>query len=85
MTTRSIQEGASVKKFCAVRYISFGLINQLRDLNKIDATLLDLQSQLQLNPESLPHFSFQGGLLLFRNRILVPADTKLRTGRISLL
>ncbi|KAH0737522.1 hypothetical protein KY290_036227 [Solanum tuberosum] len=54
------------------------LINKLRQLNRTNAKLLDLQHQLCTDPASLPQFSFQEGLLLFRNRLVIPPDHDLK-------
>ncbi|WMV19837.1 hypothetical protein MTR67_013222 [Solanum verrucosum] len=55
-----------------------GLINKLRQLNRINAKLFDLQHQLCTDPASLPQFSFQEGFLLFRNRLVIPPDHDLK-------
>lgn len=56
----------------------FALIEKLRQLNTSDPDLLRLQQQLIEDSSSLPNFTFQEGLLLYRNRLVIPKDDALR-------
>ncbi|KAH0673099.1 hypothetical protein KY284_024186 [Solanum tuberosum] len=56
----------------------FDLVSKLRELNKHDASLVALRQQLQDDPASLLDYSFHGGLLLFRNRLVISTDLTLR-------
>lgn len=55
------------------------LIDWLGALNKTNPELLPLQRKWETGPTTLPHFSFQENFFSFRNRRVVPRDTKLRT------
>ncbi|KAH0670700.1 hypothetical protein KY290_026097 [Solanum tuberosum] len=54
------------------------LVDKLKALNKSNEELLALQQKLLNTPDFMSSFSFQEGLLLFKNRLVIPKDASLR-------
>ncbi|KAF3650198.1 hypothetical protein FXO38_17280 [Capsicum annuum] len=61
-----------------VAVTEMALVYKLKHLNKTDSYLIQLQHQLCDDPDSMPHFTFQEGLLLFRKRLIIPPDPALK-------
>ncbi|KAH0784702.1 hypothetical protein KY290_004300 [Solanum tuberosum] len=54
------------------------LVDKLKALNKSNEELLALQQKLLNAPDFMSSFSFQKGLLLFKNHLVIPKDASLR-------
>ncbi|KAL4367666.1 hypothetical protein GQ457_05G008100 [Hibiscus cannabinus] len=55
-----------------------GIIEAIRAATITDVRLQQLRTDIHATPSNFPHHTEQGGLVLFRGRILVPAETAVR-------